>query len=62
MKLWLCRDEEGALSLHKKKPTLFYEEGFGEYWIGVALYLPRNEYPEVTFENSPMEVELKLKK
>lgn len=29
---------------------------------GHALYLPRNEYPEVTFENSPMEVELIIKK
>lgn len=60
MKLWIGRNKDGTLALFKTKPTYFYEEGCGHYWASPALYLPRNEYPEVTFENSPMEVELKL--
>ena len=58
MKMWIGRNEDGTLALFKTKPMCFYEEGGGHYWAGHALYLPRNEYPEVTFENSPMEVEL----
>jgi hypothetical protein len=47
--------------LFKKKPESFYEEGVGQYWVGgYGYFLPRNEFPEVTFENSPMEVEFKL--
>lgn len=60
MKMWICRSEEGLLTLHYKKPTKFYEECIGYYWTGHSLSLPLNLYPEVTFENSPMEVELKL--
>ena len=60
MKMWIGRNEDNTLALFKTKPMYFYEEGNGHYWAGHALYLPQNEYPEVTFENSPMEVELKL--
>lgn len=61
MKLWIARNEDGSLALfRKKKPKLFWEEGIGQYWAGSSLWLYPNDYPEVTFENSPMEVELKL--
>ena len=62
MKMWICRSSEGLLTLHYKKPTKFYEECIGYYWTGSNYYLPANNFPEVTFENSPMEVELILKK
>ena len=62
MKMWICRSDDGLLTLHYKKPTKFYEECIGCYWTGHSLPLPMNLYPEVTFENSPMEVELVLKK
>ena len=60
MKMWIARNEDGTLTLHKIKPKLFFEECIGTYWTGSNYYLPRNNFPEVTFENSPMEVELKL--
>lgn len=62
-KLYIARNEDGSLALfRKKKPKLFWEEGVGRYWVGSLLWLHPNDYPEVTFENSPMEVELVLKK
>ena len=60
MKMWIARNEDGTLALFNSEPMCFYEEGLSRYWAGHALYLSRYEFPEVTFENSPMEVELKL--
>ena len=60
MKLWVARNEDGTLTLHKIKPKLFFEEGIGTYWTGSNYYLPTLSFPEVTFENSPQEVEIKL--
>ena len=60
MKLWIARDKNG-LFLYAKKPMFF--EGLNEFgcMIGEEFYeLPSNWLPEVTFENSPQEVELKL--
>ena len=62
MKMWIARKEDGTLTLHKIKPKLFFEECIGTSWTGSKYYLPANNFPEVTFENSPMEVELVLKK
>ena len=66
MKLWICRDLDGTLILSKKEPYLpnkcydffcFSGDTSGDAYI---FYLDRNMFPEVTFENSPQEVELKL--
>ena len=64
MKMWLCRDEDGLLNLfadtipHKKiyERIIIWEndEEMGKIVMDSA------EYPEVTFGNSPQEVELKL--
>lgn len=65
MKFWIARDESGDLALYHLKPKLnnssdiaFYQkQGFGiEYPICSDLF------PEVTFENSPQQVEIKLVK
>lgn len=57
MKLWIARDKSGFLHLHEEKPTLD-----GEYWLsnGSWTFIDLEYFPEVTFENSPQEVELKL--
>ena len=62
MKLWIARDQgirniEGALFLYVNKPA-----SYGEMWYnGEGSYTIDNRlFPEVTFENSPQEVELKL--
>lgn len=60
MKLWIARDKDGLL-LTNEKPTLsvsktnWLTSGGGDYII-----LDEEMFPEVTFGNSPMEVELKL--
>ena len=64
MKLWIARDEDGRLYLHSIKPYLIrkplslitYWNNEDENWM----QLREDSFPEVTFENSPMEVELKL--
>lgn len=57
MKLWIARDLDGDISLYYEKPRLF--EIYWSYATFV-LKLPNDSFPEVTFENSPQEVELKL--
>ena len=62
MKMYIARDEDGrniggALFLYVNKPTLN-----GGIWYGGEVFytIDNRLFPEVTFENSPMEVELKL--
>ena len=38
-------------------------KGEGSFWVGGihnTLFLPKSFFPEITFENSPREVEIKL--
>ena len=72
MKLWIARNKSGSLSLYACKPieiggNFFVHDGYeridydtsyvkGLYINGIDSDL----FPEVTFENSPQEVELKL--
>lgn len=66
MKMWIARNEDGRLNLFDVKPqkeACF--QGKDYIWIVPRGYMNQimlNEklYPEVTFENSPREVELKL--
>lgn len=65
MKLWIARDLDSNLCLYGKEPKLSEEiEGiwvcsqYGE--IVEVIVLPSGLFPEVTFENSPQEVEIKL--
>lgn len=59
MKLWIARDKDGSLILYDNTP-----EKRSEYFLPYAGYddMPLDDrlFPEVTFENSPQEVELKL--
>ena len=58
MALFVARDKDGGLYLYPDLPTKdsIYEDWSSYNWIALELDL----FPEVTFENSPMEVELKL--
>ena len=56
MKMWIARDKCGGLFLYDSKP---YRDN-NQYKINEGLFMGINGFPEVTFENSPMEVELKL--
>ena len=58
MKMWIARNSSRALFLFPEKPRLM--NGYN-CWEGSEWYrINRDLFPEVTFENSPMEVELKL--
>ena len=67
MKLWIARDLDGYLCLYGKKPKLS-EEITGNWvcsqydnFVNIII-LPFEYFPEITFENSPQEIELKLVK
>lgn len=53
--LWVARDSNNALYLYGKKPfkreIKFYAEA--DSW---AICLPRDLFPELTFENSPKQL------
>lgn len=63
MKLWIARDFDGVLNLYVTKPSLdsidnmYYVESDME---DDYLNIDKELFPEVTFENSPQEVEIKL--
>lgn len=63
MQLWIARAESGDLKLYQTEPQqevsmltggIYWNDRLDSYKIDDRLF------PEVTFENSPMEVELKL--
>ena len=70
MKMWICRDEgEPFCKIFKgEKPHKYFDDFTKKkcwtvsFLWGTYMTLPNDAFPEVTFENSPMEVELVLKK
>lgn len=63
MKFWVARDggeDSDFLGLYSTKPILnkFNEWDNSDYERPIGL--PSDMFPEVTFENSPQEVEIKL--
>ena len=59
MKLWIARDKSGELYLYDIKPEK-HEEYFVEPSGYRSISLDDNSFSEITFENSPQQVELKL--
>jgi hypothetical protein len=59
MKMWICREKGGDLSIHER-PNPSYLDVTDSWYGDLRGYIGRENFPEVTFENSPMEVELKL--
>lgn len=56
MKLWIARDKDGAVYAHRTHPR---KEG-NMFFSNRSMYLGNTNFPEVTWENSPKQVELKL--
>jgi hypothetical protein len=56
MKMWIARDFNGDICLHTERPRLLETVWHSDDWF----FLNENLFPEVTFDNSPMEAELKL--
>ena len=63
MRAWIARDKDGMLFIYTQPPSInpiredVYMVNNGDF-----LSIDKNLFPEVTFENSPKEVEIKLKK
>lgn len=62
MKMWISSDMDGTLWLSEGEPYLDDEKGEWNFINGNYMILSKEDHPEVTFENSPMEVELVIKK
>ena len=60
MKLWIARDKNGELYLYNAIPKE-HEEYFVEPRGYYSFPLDKELFPEITFWNSPQQVELKLK-
>ena len=58
IKLWIARDKDGGLYLWRNKPTCGMDGKFYGGTLRGALW--GCLFPEITFENSPQQVELKL--
>lgn len=58
MKMWIARDKSGGLYLFPEKPIKddAYEYYEGDNWYKIDTGL----FPEVTYDNSPQQVEIKL--
>ena len=63
MKLWIARNESGTLEIHQREPSIS-KITVRPVWVngGFVGFVFDDIFPEVTFENSPQEVELKLVK
>ena len=59
MKLWIARDKDGELYLYDAYPKK-QSEFFGCKFGYSSMPLDGSLFPEVTWENSPRKVELKL--
>ncbi len=57
MKLWIARDKDG-LTLFEDKPD--YHDLTNIFRGKVYAYLPEDSFPELTCENSPQKIELRL--
>lgn len=57
--MWIARDKDGSLFLYEIKPKK-YEEYFDSIRGYKAIQLNDELFPEITFENSPREVKLKI--
>ena len=74
MQMWIARDKNGSLSLYACKPIeiggyFYVHDGSARIDYGTKYAagwyidgINRNLFPEITFENSPQMVELKLVK
>lgn len=63
MKLWIARNDGGTLEVHQRKPFISKVTG-NSVWVngGFVGFIFNDLFSEVTFENSPQEVEIKLVK
>ena len=58
---WLARDKDGSMCIYTAEPNKIID-GEDEYFVpepyGTDYYIDINLYPEITYENSPVEMKL----
>ena len=62
-KLWIARDKDGTLSLFKYRPINYADRCWilhEEVEYGNYIELNSEDFPEITWENSPKEFELNV--
>ena len=66
MKMWIVRDTDGSLWFYTAKPiknTIRFDRAILDNGkISEVYAFDEDSFPEVTFENSPQQVEIKLVK
>lgn len=62
MKFWIARNTDDTLVLFQSKPILGTDFIWEELLNEDCMYIEEYLFPEVTFENSPQQVEVKLVK
>lgn len=60
MKFWIARNTDDTLVLFQSKPILGTDFIWEELYNEDCMYIEEDLFPEVTFENSPQVVEIKL--
>lgn len=65
MKIWIARQKWGGLFLFGVRPYKYEDESWREEkWkspiSGLSFQIDAEAFPEITFENSPQQVELLL--
>jgi hypothetical protein len=58
--MWIARDKDGTLGFYRFKPRSKNGMWASKFLNDVG-FLGNDLFPEVTFENSPQEIELKIK-
>jgi hypothetical protein len=58
MKIWIARDRYGHLSAYDTMPNRKGKTRWIRSGVGESFGLPSHYFPEVTFLNSPMELEI----
>ena len=62
MTFWIARNTDDTLVLFQSKPILGTDFIWEELLNEDCMYIEESLFPEVTFENSPQQVEIKLVK
>ena len=64
MIMWIARDEDGCLALYEKQPiretSWFLADNFDSYNSRFDISDDNDEFKDVTWENSPQEISVKL--
>lgn len=60
MKLWVARNKDNTVAIFQSKPILNNNQEWDEILNEDFMLIPEYLFPEITFEDSPQEIELKL--